>query len=76
MAVCGGTVEDGCPFTGSEEEVDPPLPTTNYVPYIIGGFILVVVVVVVVFVLYTKKHDKEMAELKRKYEVAEIKSKV
>ncbi len=72
MAVCGGTVEDGCPFTG-EEVVVPPLPTTNYVPYIIGGFILVVVVV---FVLYTKKHDKEMAELKRKYEVAEIKSKV
>jgi hypothetical protein len=75
MAVCGGTVEDGCPFT------DPPIDTggldddkPNYVPYIIGGFILVVVVVV--FVLYTKKHDKEMAELKRKYEVAEIKSKV
>jgi len=47
---------------------------TNYVPYYIGGLILVIVVVV--FVLYTKKHDKEMADLKRKYEVAEIKSKV
>ncbi len=74
MAVCGGTVEDGCPFT------DPPIDTggldddkPNYVPYIIGGFILVVVVV---FVLYTKKHDNELADLKRKYKVAEIKSKV
>ena len=68
MAVCGGTVEDGCPG-GTDDPDDKP----NYVPYIIGGFILVVVVV---FVLYTKKHDKEMADLKRKYEVAEIKSKV
>ena len=74
MAVCGGTVEDGCPFT------DPPIDTggldddkPNYVPYIIGGFILVVVVV---FVLYTKKHDNELADLKMKYKVADIKSKV
>ena len=71
MAVCGGTVEDGCPFDGPGVILPPP---TNYVPYYIGGLILVIVVVG--FVLYTKKHDKEMAELKRKYEVAEIKSKV
>ena len=60
-------MEDGCPIIC---ELPPNNP--NNVPYYIGGFILVVVV----FVLYTKKHDKEMAELKRKYEVAEIKSKV
>jgi len=75
MAVCGGTVEDGCPFTGSEEEVDPPLPTTNNVPYLLIG-VVSVVVVGVVFVRYNKKHERDMADLKRKYEVAEIKSKV
>ena len=73
MAVCGGTVEDGCPFTTVIDQGKGG-DKTNYVPYYIGGFILVSVVVV--FVLYTKKHDKEMAELKEKYEVAEIKSKV
>jgi len=69
-------VEDGCPITGSEVIVPPKDDdlTTNYVPYYIGGLILVIVVVV--FVRYNKKHDKEMAELRRKYEVAEIKSKV
>ena len=72
MAVCGGTVEDGCPFTGKEVVKDPKDPSPY--PYYIGGFILVSVVVV--FVLYTKKHNKEMADLKSKYEVAEIKSKV
>ena len=61
-------MEDGC------DDVVVDVKKTNYVPYYIGGLILVSVVVV--FVLYTKKHDKEMAELKRKYEVAEIKSKV
>ena len=49
-------MEDGC---------EPGETETNYVPYIIGGLILVIVVVV--FVHYNKKHDKEMAELKRKY---------
>jgi phosphotransferase system glucose/maltose/N-acetylglucosamine-specific IIC component len=63
-------VEDGC----GDPPPPPPPDKPNYVPYYIG--VLILVIVVVVFVLYTKKHDKELADLKRKYEVAEIKSKV
>ena len=69
-------MEDGCPFTDViDQGKGGTEPINNNVPwFVIGGLILVIVVVG--FVLYTCKQQKEMAELKRKYEVAEIKSKV